>query len=73
MEGHEATGGKAGSGGNRGWGTAASRGGYQGGSEQTASSQPLGMTNWQLQPKTNVNLSNKTGGDVHISASTMAG
>ena len=46
---------------------------HQGGGEQTASNAPLHMGNWQLQPKTNVNLSNKTGGDVHISASTMAG
>lgn len=60
--------------GNIGWGTAENKGmAHQGGGEQTASNAPLHMGNWQLQPKTNVALSNKTGGDVHISASTMAG
>ena len=36
-------------------------------------SNPLGLGNWQLMPRTALALNNKTGSDVHISASTMAG
>ena len=34
---------------------------------------PLGLSNWQMTQKTAVDLHNKTGSDVHISASTMVG
>ena len=53
--------------------SAVAAGAHQGGGEQTASNAPLHMGNWQLAPRTNVALNNKTGSDVHISASTMAG
>jgi hypothetical protein len=34
---------------------------------------PLGMGNWQLTPRTAVEMFNKTGSDVHIAASTTVG
>jgi hypothetical protein len=35
-------------------------------------SNPLGLGNWQLKPRSDLALFNKTGSDVHIAASTMA-
>ena len=44
------------------------------GSEQQAkASMPLGLHNWQLAQNTAVNIHNKTGSDVFIAASTLAG
>jgi len=34
---------------------------------------PLGLSNWQMTQRTVFEMRNKTGSDVHISASTMVG
>ena len=36
-------------------------------------SDPLGLSNWQMTQRTVFEMRNKTGSDVHISASTMVG
>jgi hypothetical protein len=41
------------------------------GEQQASLSSPLGLSNWQLGQRTNVNVHNKTGSDVFIAASTL--
>jgi hypothetical protein len=41
-------------------------------SQERRPAQPLGLGNWQLAQRSNVELRNMTGNDVQITASTMA-
>lgn len=43
------------------------------GGQQAMLTSPLGLNNWQMTQKTDFNLHNRTGSDVFIAASTMAG
>ena len=53
-------------------GKAAAAGAPQHQASLSQNSQPMGLHNWQLAPKAQIALNNKTGSDVHLSSGTMA-